>query len=163
MNNNVLFFRLYVLIILIFLLVFSFVLSNQLFVIIINKLKLIFVYNNLQKKIEFNKNFYLSLLDIYLLQGNVLISVALSEFILELNNDLVVKDLIYASLAYSYYSNSFYSIAEYYYLKILSFAPSNYKVILNLAYMYSDLGYKTKANYLFIRARSLEPIYSDNM
>nr|YP_010851327.1 hypothetical protein Ycf37 [Echinothamnion hookeri]WGH14394.1 hypothetical protein Ycf37 [Echinothamnion hookeri] len=156
MNNNILFFRLYVLILLTFLLVFSFVLSKQLLVIIMNPLKLIFLHNNLQKKINFNENFYLGLLEIYLFRGNVLISIALSEFILEFNNGLVTKDIIYASLAYSYYVNSFYSIAEYYYLKILSFAPSNYKVILNLAYLYFDLGYETKAKYLFTRAGSLK-------
>nr|YP_010850535.1 hypothetical protein Ycf37 [Lophurella hookeriana]WGH13399.1 hypothetical protein Ycf37 [Lophurella hookeriana] len=161
MTNDILFFRLYVLIILVFLLTFSFVLSKQLFMIIINQLKLMFLSNSLQKKVNFNEDFYFGLLGIYLLHGNLLISVAFSEFILEINNDLVVKDLIYASLAYSYYSNSFYSIAEYYYLKILSFAPSNYKAILNLAYLYSNLGYKTKANYLFIRARSLKPTFSD--
>nr|WGH13795.1 hypothetical protein Ycf37 [Lophurella pseudocorticata] len=161
MTNDILFFRLYVLIILVFLLIFSFILSKQLFMIIMNQLKLIFLSNNLQKKINFNEDFYFRLLGLYLFHGNVLISVALSEFILELNNDLVTKDLIYASLAYSYYSSSFYSIAEYYYLKILSFAPSNYKAVLNLAHLYSNLGYTTKANYLFIRARNFEPKFSD--
>nr|YP_010850931.1 hypothetical protein Ycf37 [Aphanocladia stichidiosa]WGH13992.1 hypothetical protein Ycf37 [Aphanocladia stichidiosa] len=161
MTNDILFFRLYILIILVFLLIFSFVLSKQLFIIVINQLKLIFLSSKLQKKNNFNEDFYCSLLEIYLINDNIVISVALSEFVLELNNDLVTKDLIYASLAYSYYSNSFYSIAEYYYLKILSFAPSNYKAISNLAYLYYNLGYKTKANYLFVRARNLEPTLSD--
>nr|YP_010850733.1 hypothetical protein Ycf37 [Lophurella mutabilis]WGH13594.1 hypothetical protein Ycf37 [Lophurella mutabilis] len=161
MTNDILFFRLYVLTILVFLLIFSFVLSKQLFLIIINQVKLMFLSNNLQKQVDFNEDFYFGFLGLYLFHGNVLISVALSEFILEINNDVVAKDLIYASLAYSYYSNSFYSIAEYYYLKILSFAPSNYKAILNLAHLYSNLGYKTKADYLFIRARNLKPRFSD--
>nr|YP_010850337.1 hypothetical protein Ycf37 [Lophurella caespitosa]WGH13201.1 hypothetical protein Ycf37 [Lophurella caespitosa] len=161
MTNDILFFRLYVLIILVVLLIFSFVLSKQLLVIITNQFKLMFLFNSLKTKVDFSEDFYFGLLGIYFFRGNILMSVAISEFILEINNNLVAKDLIYASLAYSYYSNSFYSIAEYYYMKILSLAPSNYKAILNLAHLYSNLGYQTKANYFFVRARSLESTFSD--
>nr|WGH12811.1 hypothetical protein Ycf37 [Echinothamnion sp.] len=160
MSNSILFFRLYLLILLSFLFLFSVILSKQLFIIIINKLKLISLSSDVQKNKNFNEESYMNLLSIYLFCGNILISVALSEFILVVNNNPIQKDLIYASLAYSYYYYSFYSIAEYYYFKILSFSPSNYQAILNLAQMYFDLGYRTKANDLFIRAKSVKSMYS---
>nr|YP_009393215.1 hypothetical protein [Symphyocladiella dendroidea]ARW61777.1 hypothetical protein [Symphyocladiella dendroidea] len=159
MCNNVLFFRLYLLIILIFLSIFSFFLSRHLFRLVFNSLKFLFLFNHLKKK-SFNTANYVSLFSFYVLRGDLFLSVALSEFILKKNDNSIDKDLVYDSLAYSYYNHSFYSISEYYCFKILSFSPSNYKIILNLANMYSDLGYKTKANNLFIRASKFK---SDNL
>nr|YP_009397954.1 hypothetical protein [Gredgaria maugeana]ARW67140.1 hypothetical protein [Gredgaria maugeana] len=159
MSNSTIFFRLYISILLSFLLLFSFFLSKQLFIIVLNKLQVLYLFRNLQKKIKFNGDSYRIFFSIYLFRGNILISIALSEFLLEINNDLIQKDVIYASLAYAYYCHSFYSVAEYYYLKLLSFSPLNYQTILNLANMYSDLGYETKAKYLLTRARTIESTY----
>nr|YP_010851129.1 hypothetical protein Ycf37 [Aphanocladia delicatula]WGH14195.1 hypothetical protein Ycf37 [Aphanocladia delicatula] len=160
MSNNTIFFCLYISILLSFLLLFSFFLSKQLFIIGLNKLQVVYLFRDLQKKIKFNGDSYRTLFNIYLFRGNTLISIALSEFLLEINNNLIQKDVVYASLAYAYYCHSFYSLAEYYYLKVLSFSPLNYQAMLNLANMYSDLGYETKAKYLLTRARTIESIYS---
>nr|YP_009399415.1 hypothetical protein [Dictyomenia sonderi]ARW69021.1 hypothetical protein [Dictyomenia sonderi] len=156
MCNSILFFRLYLSIILIFLCVFSFFLSRQLLLLLSNNLKLLFLLNNCKKQVNWNENNYISLFSLYIFRENLFLSIALSELILKNNYNFIQKDLVYCSLAYVYYCNSFYSISEYYCLKILSVSPYNYKVILNLANIYSDLGYKTKANNMFIRANKLK-------
>nr|WGH13008.1 hypothetical protein Ycf37 [Echinothamnion sp.] len=158
MISSIVFFRLYIFIILSFLLLFSFILSKQLFIIILNKLRVVYLFRDLQKKIKLNGDSYITLFSVYLVRGDILISIALSEFLLEVNGNLIKKDMIYASLAYSYYYHSFYSVAEYYYLKVLYFSPSNGQAISTLAHMYSELGYETRANYLLTRGSSLESI-----
>nr|YP_010619184.1 hypothetical protein PNY92_pgp191 [Amplisiphonia pacifica]WAX03197.1 hypothetical protein [Amplisiphonia pacifica] len=156
MYNNALFFHVYLLIILFALSIVSFFLSRYLLRLVFNNLKLFFLFNNLKTQINLNTYDYTSLFSLYVFRGNLFLSVALSELILEINSNFIQKDLIYNTLAYFYYHNSFYSISEYYCFKILSISPYNDKVILNLANMYSDLGYKTKANNMFIRSSKLE-------
>nr|YP_010619377.1 hypothetical protein PN189_pgp193 [Xiphosiphonia pinnulata]WAX03390.1 hypothetical protein [Xiphosiphonia pinnulata] len=156
MSNNVLFFRLYLSIILIFLSIFSFFLSRYLLRLVSNNLQFLCLFNKLTKEINLNEDNYITLFSFYILRENLFLSVALSELMLEIDNHLIEKDLVHDSLAYSYYNNSFYAISEYYCLKILSASPYNDKVILNLANMYSGLGYKAKANNMFIRASKLK-------
>nr|YP_010619766.1 hypothetical protein PNW48_pgp192 [Symphyocladia marchantioides]WAX03779.1 hypothetical protein [Symphyocladia marchantioides] len=159
MCNNILFFRLYLLIVVSFLSIFSFFISKHLFRLVFNNLKFLFIFNQLKKEMSCNTDNYVSLFSFYVLRGNLSLSVALSEFILEMNDNFIDKYLVYDSLAYSYYSNSFYAVSEYYCFKVLSCSPHNYKMILNLANIYSDLGYKTKANDMFIRVGKLESDY----
>nr|YP_010618797.1 hypothetical protein orf163 [Deltalsia parasitica]WAX02810.1 hypothetical protein orf163 [Deltalsia parasitica] len=156
MCNNVLFFRLYLLIILVFLFIFSLLLSKQLFVLVFNNLKILFLFNNLKKQMYLNEDTYGSLFSLYVFRENLFLSIALSELMLELNNSLIDKDVLANFLAYSYYHNSFYSISEYYCLKILSVSPYNHKIIVNLSNMYSNLGYNTKANDLLMGASKLK-------
>nr|YP_010619572.1 hypothetical protein PN023_pgp192 [Tayloriella tenebrosa]WAX03585.1 hypothetical protein [Tayloriella tenebrosa] len=156
MCNSILFFRLYLLIVLILLCIFSFFLSMQLFRLLSNNLKFLFLLNSLKKQMNLNEDNYKSLISLYLLRGNLFLSVALSELMLEIDDNFIQKEFVYDSLAYAYYYNSFYHIAEYYYLRILSISPHNYKVILNLANIYFDLGYKAKASDMFFRASKYE-------
>nr|YP_010618603.1 hypothetical protein PN024_pgp192 [Rhodomelopsis africana]WAX02616.1 hypothetical protein [Rhodomelopsis africana] len=156
MFNSVIFFHLYLLVVLIFLSIFSFFLSKHLFIFVSKNLKIVSLFSNLKKKMYLNEDNYTNLFSLYLFRENLFLSVALSELILEVNHELTKKDVVYAFLAYVYYQYSFYSISEYYYLKILSSSPYNYKIMLNLANMYSKLHYKTKANDFFVRAGSLE-------
>nr|YP_010618992.1 hypothetical protein orf163 [Pterosiphonia complanata]WAX03005.1 hypothetical protein orf163 [Pterosiphonia complanata] len=155
MSDSVIVLHVYLLIILIFLFIFSFFISKQLLLLLLNNLKILSLSSNLKKHMSLNKDNYIALFHLYIFRGNLFLSVALSELMLEINHEFTKKDLVYAFLAYSYDKNSFYSISEYYYLMILSFSPYNHEVILNLANMYFDLHYETKANNFFMRATRL--------
>nr|YP_009391960.1 hypothetical protein [Periphykon beckeri]ARW60308.1 hypothetical protein [Periphykon beckeri] len=146
--NNFLFFRLYLCIVLVLLLIFSFFISKQLLYIYISYCNYVFLFKHVKKKLCLDENTYSNFLNFYLFRRTLFSSISMCEFILELKSNLYQKQLCYYSLAYLYYKNSFYSIAEYYYLKIFSSSTSNDQAVLNLLNMYSKLGYKTRVDKL---------------
>nr|YP_009654279.1 hypothetical protein [Pleurostichidium falkenbergii]QCH39566.1 hypothetical protein [Pleurostichidium falkenbergii] len=160
MNNNLFLIRFYLLIIILFLLFFSMLVSKQLFVLFRNNLRYIVLFKQIKTKLNLNESKYVSLLLLCSSRANFFLSIALLEFFLQCKSNLIKKDLLYASLAYCYYKNFFYSIAEYYYLKILVLFPYNIDAILNLGYMYYDLDYKVKSKLMFDRAVKLKPCIS---
>nr|YP_009397548.1 hypothetical protein [Dipterosiphonia australica]ARW66734.1 hypothetical protein [Dipterosiphonia australica] len=145
MSTNILFFRLYLLAILIFLLIFCFFLSKQLLILLNTNLSLLFIVRDLKKRYSSIRYTYENLFSFYLLRENLFLSIVLSEFVIDLNKNLIQKDVLYGCLAYCYYQKSFYTIAEYYYLKILYVSPLDEKATSTLGAMYYNLGYKKKA------------------
>nr|YP_009394031.1 hypothetical protein [Rhodomela confervoides]ARW62593.1 hypothetical protein [Rhodomela confervoides] len=157
MNSNIFLFRLYVCFALCFLLPVSFFLTGQLYSFVQTYLQLKLCSKLVKEKSSLDQTLYTELLDLYINRDDWFLCISISELLLEFS--LMNNDQIYSSLAYCYQKNSFLDIAEYYYLKALSFSPSNIPILLRLIDVYNQLGSKEKLKKLHYKIKLIDPSY----
>nr|YP_009395490.1 hypothetical protein [Vertebrata isogona]ARW64570.1 hypothetical protein [Vertebrata isogona] len=153
-------FYLYLIIVLSTLLVFAFFVSLQLKLFGIYFFKFMDYMYTLRKKFAFLKQDYSNLFSLHLICLEYTKCIALSELFLE-NIDLFQDEgILYSSLGFIYNEISFFAIAEYYYLEALSYRPNDIALMLNLAKVYSSLGYNIKAKLWLDKVSVLDPSFS---
>ncbi len=138
---NIVFFRFYIILVLILLLIFAFFISKQLLSFVVNNIKLNYLVDNL-KRSKIVSIDYSNIFNYYLYNGRFFISICLLEFLLESKFTVVNNEIIYLDLAYLYNKKSFYSIAEYYYFKNLSSLNCSQTTLLSLNKMYNFIGHQ---------------------
>lgn len=159
MFNNSLLFRLYLLIVLCFLMFFSFLLSKQLFSIVYGRLSFVILLESFKKTKKLTRSTYLSFFKYYLSNSCFYLCSSISEFYLCNNSNTYNQKLVYNLLACLYYENSFWKISEYYYLKLLAISPLDCNVMYSLGRIYLDLGYIEKSKSLFNYISKVDPDY----
>jgi len=133
MNNNLVLFYIYIIIILLFLIPLFYLVSKELF-----QIFYILYFNLIKKnilKIKENQFYYLIIL--YIKRNQWFICISMLEALLK--NKLQKKTVfIFMDLAYCYEKLYYLEIAEYYYLKVLSYAPSNIDILNKLSVIYKS-------------------------
>lgn len=140
--NNL--FYLYLSLVALLLLVFSFFVSVQLKTIFLYLLNFLKVYKYFNKSVVFLDTNYQRLCNFYLTTADYFSCIAISELYLKSNDDSLDKKIIYFSLGLIYSKLSYWHISEYYYLKSLSISPDDRQIHSALASLYFKLGYDKK-------------------
>nr|YP_010170872.1 hypothetical protein K8K75_pgp194 [Chondria tumulosa]QSD57013.1 hypothetical protein [Chondria tumulosa] len=148
MNNNTVLFRLYVIFILCFLIPMSFVVSLQIYSLFKDFFAIYFLYNFTirSSKLLLDYHYYNKLFDLFLERQQFSLCISSAELFASIF--LVNIDLVYTLLAFCYQKNSFFYIAEYYYLKALSFSPTSIVILSSLAKIYSKTGNYNQLKYI---------------
>nr|QCI04541.1 hypothetical protein [Apoglossum ruscifolium] len=150
MNSNLFLFYIYVIIALCFLIPLSYIISLELFNLIVSLIFIYLnysvVYNNL---INSNKLKYYKLIDFYVNRRQLFLCISILEF--SLIQGYFDNIFIYSYLAYCYKSLFYFQIAEYYYLKALFYSPSNVVILNNLFELYNMSEQSNKANEIYDR------------
>nr|YP_009391144.1 hypothetical protein [Dipterocladia arabiensis]ARW59288.1 hypothetical protein [Dipterocladia arabiensis] len=149
MNTNLLLFYVYLIIIVCFLLFLSYLISLEL----INLLYyIIFKYNKFNIN-EINENIYLFFVSLYTKRKQWFLCISMLEFLyLKKISSLPILN---NNLAYCYKNLSYSAIAEFYYLKGLSYSPFNIMILKNLFQFYTESKNYDKAKKINERIISL--------
>nr|YP_009394660.1 hypothetical protein [Polysiphonia elongata]ARW63222.1 hypothetical protein [Polysiphonia elongata] len=137
--NNL--FYLYLSLIALLLLVFSFFVSIQLKTIFVYLLNFVQVFKYFNKRIVFSDINYQRLCNLHLITADYFSCIAISELYLKINNNFLDKKVIYLSLGFIYSKLCYWHISEYYYLKSSSISSDDMQMNSALANFYSTLGY----------------------
>lgn len=157
MNNSIILFRFYLIIIFLLLFIFSMILSKGLFRLIIKGFKITFLSSLSCEK--FSQESYLLLYKFYLDRGDFFLCISLSEMILDYCSEFIRKDIIYFCLASAYSRITLLHISEYYYLKALTVSPCNCDIMFALSKMYYDIGFMSKAKNICNSIKNIDPCY----
>lgn len=132
MDTNLFLFYFYLLIILFFLLILSYLISLELFS-IFHCLSL--KYRKLDLN-EISETLFFLFISLYTKRRQWLICISMLEFFYL--KKVFSLSIIANKLAYCYQKLSYLSIAEFYYLKALSYSPFNIVILNNLSNFYTE-------------------------
>nr|YP_009392586.1 hypothetical protein [Bostrychia tenella]ARW61148.1 hypothetical protein [Bostrychia tenella] len=158
MSNTILFFRVYVIFSLLFLIPFSYFISLELLHFVKFNPMLYLPFNLFIKEFKLDQKNVMLLFNFYCDRRKWFLSICLLELSCALQ--VLNKDLVFVSLAYLYRQLSYWTIAEYYYLKAISYSPYNVDVLSSLANMYDILDQTEKATCLYNQILFLDNGYS---
>nr|YP_009398582.1 hypothetical protein [Kuetzingia canaliculata]ARW67768.1 hypothetical protein [Kuetzingia canaliculata] len=134
MNHNILLFRLYLFVSLLFLLPLSFLITVQ----FLSFFKIGLLLNNSNN----GKSFFKELFQFFTIRKQWFLCISWVE--LSFNLNFINKNIFYNCLSYCYQENGFLYIAEYYALKALAMSPSDLIILNSLATIYKQLGQLSK-------------------
>nr|YP_009393828.1 hypothetical protein [Polysiphonia sertularioides]ARW62390.1 hypothetical protein [Polysiphonia sertularioides] len=152
-------FYLYLIIVLVFLLIFSFFVSLQLKSFVLNVTNLINVIFMSEKNYLFSKKNYVKYTNYYLTNFDYFSCISLSEFLLETVIILKDKKILYTSLASLYSKIGCWTVSEYYYLEAISLGLNDIHILLDLANLYFHLGAQIKLQSICKEILNLYPSY----
>lgn len=148
MSNNIFLFRLYILIMLFFLVPLSYIITLQVYNLLRRYVFLNSVINTINTDKQSSQLYkeYDDLFDLLLDSKNIFLCISFAELLIKRTS--IDTHIIYILLAYSYQKSDFFYVSEYYYLKSNRITSNNLIVLLGLANVYKSLGKINELDYV---------------